>query len=99
MICLELEKLTTLEAVRNLSEMVDEVGKEHANEVLALITEREVALLEDESHDPFESIDALRIAARIALNITDEANKPSVEEIDEFFDMIDSEIRDDKLKG
>jgi hypothetical protein len=43
-ICVELEKdrLTTIEASRNLGEMVEVIGEEHVFEVLDLIREKEI---------------------------------------------------------
>lgn len=84
-ICLELEKLTALEAVNNLFEMVEEIGEDHAREVMALIADREFKNLNDSNYDPLESLKALKAAMRLAPVLGED----SPEEIKEMIVAID----------
>lgn len=65
-ICLDLEKLTTIEAVNNLFEMTEEIGQDHTKEVMQLIIEKDKKLLKDPNHNPFDSLRAIKSALRLA---------------------------------
>ena len=65
MICIDLDQLTTLEAINNLSEMASLMGMEHATDVMFKIAEREIDnIISDNCNIP-ESIEAFNAAARL----------------------------------
>ena len=81
-ICNELDKLTTIEAVRNLSETIESVGKEHAREVMETIAAREIKLLDDQGkdHDSLESLKALMLSTKMMKHILNDEEMPTPEE-------------------
>ena len=94
-ICQDLDKLTTLEAVRNLGEMVESVGKDHAKKVLENIAVRETENLNDPNYSLADSLDALKVTLRIMGSITNENEKSDLEELASMADEVEKILNED----
>lgn len=107
MICVNVKKITALEAIRNLSEMVDSIGQEHARQVMENIVLRELERLDDPDFDADGSIKVLELAFDRIAQFLPESDMPSAKELEEAkaeIELIKKDLKgdlskkDDKLK-
>ncbi len=91
MICDNFDRLSTLEAVRNLSEMLDSIDREHAKSILLTISLREAESFNGGKQDIADSVKAINIASNLLDTLfedDDEELKLDVEALKEEIELV-----------